>query len=183
MPSCSPKRPDDLPVLARLARREGRHARHAARGPRCSRTGRSFRYRRRPAGSRRRGARRARHDGPDRPRTPCRASRYRSRRRPAGRRRRSVRHLLPQDVSRPLPPCPGTKPSSSPPTRAAAVCSTLKPFQSSWIRLKPVGELTGQRVDRRTVGAAQRAGTRGSASAAWRSSARRLKACLPSTTS
>ena len=29
------------------------------------------------------------------------------------------------------PPLPGTKPRSSPPTRAAAVCSTLKPFQSA----------------------------------------------------
>src|SRR5436305_1169277 len=32
-----------------------------------------------------------------------------------------------------LPFCPGTKPKSSAPTRAAAVCSTENPFQSSLI--------------------------------------------------
>src|ERR1700691_1685988 len=40
-----------------------------------------------------------------------------------------------------LPPGPGTKPRSSPPTRAAAVCNTLKPFQSSRIMPVPIASL------------------------------------------
>src|SRR5882672_4667965 len=39
------------------------------------------------------------------------------------------------------PPSPGTKPMSSPPTRAAALCSTQKPFQPSLTAPNPTAAL------------------------------------------
>ena len=50
-------------------------------------------------------------------------------------------------------PAPGTKPRSSAPTRAAAVCSTEKPFQSPFLRAEPGRE----REHRRAVVARERA--------------------------
>ena len=52
------------------------------------------------------------------------------------------------------PPSPGTKPRSSAPTRAAAVCSTLKPFQPSATRPE---SLRRKGQDGEAVGAGQSA--------------------------
>ena len=52
-----------------------------------------------------------------------------------------------------LPPSPGTKPMSRPPTRAAAVCSTAKPFQSARDGVDRLRELRRQAENGRAVGA------------------------------
>ena len=62
-------------------------------------------------------------------RRPCRVSWCRFRRRRAGRRSRCRRARRRRGSRRVLPPFCGRKPRSSAPTRPAAVCRTLKPFQ------------------------------------------------------
>ena len=115
-----------------LARREGGALGHLRAAFGVDVGHRTFRYRPRPAGSRRRDARPRRHGCRYRPRRSSPAPRCRSRRRRAGTARRASPALaaasMPPRSGRPRP---AAKPRSSAPTRAAAVCSTLKPFQPS----------------------------------------------------
>ena len=122
------QRPQNGPVLARVARRErgARRHLHAAFGVDVSCP--IFPGRPRPAAPRRRAWRHGRRGCRYRRRR--RRARYRSRRRRAGTERRAC--PTPPSAARSGRPRPGTKPRSSAPTREAALCSTLKPFQPSF---------------------------------------------------
>ncbi len=78
------------------------------------------------------------------------------------------------------PPRPRHEAESSPPTRAAAVCSTLKPFQSGWTMLEGLGNVAGRAPAPPRHRPARARPARAPASAAWPPAASRRTGCRPS---